>query len=64
MHRAAVHLAMDEIPSPDDGMELIGALGAAVVGVGIAAALAMLVVVMRGLLRRATQLQTEMAAMD
>ncbi|MDQ0401817.1 DUF2975 domain-containing protein [Streptomyces sp. NPDC000349] len=58
----AVHLAVAETPSPDDGMELIGALGAAVVGVGVAAAFAMLVVVMRGLLRKATQLQSEIAA--
>ncbi|GAA2585908.1 MULTISPECIES: DUF2975 domain-containing protein [Streptomyces] len=57
----AVHLAVAEIPSPADGMELIGALGAAVTCVGVGAAFTLLVVVMRGLLRKATRLRTEMA---
>ncbi|BDM70362.1 hypothetical protein HEK616_38490 [Streptomyces nigrescens] len=55
------HLALAEIPSPGDGMQVIGALGAALASVGVGAAFAMLVVVMRGLLRKATDLQTEMA---
>ncbi|MEV7866915.1 DUF2975 domain-containing protein [Streptomyces sp. NPDC088124] len=56
------HLAVADIPSPyDDTMQAIGALGAAVVCVGAGAAFAMLVVVMRGLLRKATDLQTEIA---
>jgi hypothetical protein len=55
------HLLLADIPSPDDGMELIGALGAAVTCVGVGAAFAMLVVVMRGLLGKATQLRAEMA---
>ncbi|MFJ3233934.1 DUF2975 domain-containing protein [Streptomyces sp. NPDC086787] len=55
------HLALAHIPSPDDGMELIGALAAAAACAGAGAAFAMLVVVMRGLLRKATGLQTEMA---
>jgi|SRR5690606_1238182 len=56
-----VHLLVAEIPSPRDGMELIGALGAATAAVGVGTAFAMLVTVMRGLLRKATDLQTEMA---
>ncbi|WP_333757941.1 DUF2975 domain-containing protein [Streptomyces sp. ISBFB 2968] len=58
----AVHLAVAEIPSPDDdGMQVLGALGAAVACVGVGAALAMLVVVMRGLLGKATALRSELA---
>ncbi|MFJ8790058.1 DUF2975 domain-containing protein [Streptomyces sp. NPDC102462] len=55
------HLALASIPSPDDGMELIGALGAATACVGVGTAFAMLVVIMRSLLRKATDLQTEIA---
>lgn len=55
------HLALSDIPSPDDGMEVIGALAAAVAGVGVGASFAMLIVIMRSLLRKATDLQTEMA---
>ncbi|MGW3954433.1 DUF2975 domain-containing protein [Streptomyces sp. NPDC004752] len=55
------HLALAAIPSPDDGMELIGALGAAMACVGVGTAFAMLVVIMRSLLRKATDLQTEIA---
>ncbi|RCV48511.1 DUF2975 domain-containing protein [Marinitenerispora sediminis] len=58
----AVHLAVAEIPSPTDNMQAIGALGAAVVTAGGGAAFAMLLVLMRGLLRKATELQAEMAA--
>ncbi|WP_405741391.1 DUF2975 domain-containing protein [Streptomyces sp. NBC_01525] len=55
------HLSLASIPSPGDGMEVIGALGAALAAVGVGAAFAMLVVVMRGLLHKATELQREMA---
>ncbi|MGW1836146.1 DUF2975 domain-containing protein [Streptomyces sp. BBFR2] len=55
------HLALASIPSPDDGMEVLGALGAALAAVGVGGAFAMLVVVMRGLLHKATELQREMA---
>ncbi|MFC9241759.1 DUF2975 domain-containing protein [Streptomyces decoyicus] len=55
------HLAVADIPSPHDGMELLGALGAAVASVGVGAAFAMLVVIMRSLLRKATDLETEIA---
>ncbi|MFE3825842.1 DUF2975 domain-containing protein [Streptomyces sp. NPDC059092] len=55
------HLAVAGIPSPGDGMELIGALGAATACVGAGAGFAMLVVIMRGLLHKATDLQTEIA---
>ncbi|MEU2603577.1 DUF2975 domain-containing protein [Streptomyces albus] len=57
----AAHLFFATIPSPDDGMDVVSALGAAVVCVGAGAAFAMLVVVMRSLLRKATELQTEIA---
>ncbi|WP_017594156.1 DUF2975 domain-containing protein [Nocardiopsis potens] len=56
-----VHLAVAEIPSPYDGMEVIAALGAAAACTGTGAAFAMLVAVLRSLLRKATDLQTEMA---
>ncbi|MFH8409207.1 DUF2975 domain-containing protein [Streptomyces sp. NPDC018019] len=56
-----VHLGLAEIPSPDDGMDVVGALGAATVCTAVGAAFAMLVVVMRSLLRKATELRTEMA---
>ncbi|MFI8949816.1 DUF2975 domain-containing protein [Streptomyces sp. NPDC053750] len=55
------HLALAEIPSPDDGMDVVGALGAAIVTAGAGAAFAMLVVLMRSLLRKATELKSEMA---
>ncbi|MYS69852.1 DUF2975 domain-containing protein [Streptomyces sp. SID5926] len=57
----AVHLAVAEIPTPGDGMRTLGALGAAVACVGAGAAFAMLVVVMRGLLGKATALRGELA---
>ncbi|MEU9499027.1 DUF2975 domain-containing protein [Streptomyces sp. NPDC048196] len=55
------HLALADIPSPDDGMAVLGALAAALAGVGVGAAFAMLVVILRGLLRKATDLRAEMA---
>lgn len=58
----AVHLAVADVPSPTGNMGVIGALGAAIVTTGAGAALAMLLVLMRGLLRKATDLQTEMSA--
>ena len=42
-------------------MEIIGASAAAMASVGVGAAFAMLMVIMRSLLRKATDLQTEMA---
>ncbi|MGW9350506.1 DUF2975 domain-containing protein [Nocardiopsis flavescens] len=56
-----VHLLFAEIPSPDDGMELLGALGAAVVTTAGGVAFALLLVLMRGLLSKATRLQAEMS---
>lgn len=58
----AVHLAVGDIPTPNGNMQLVGALGSAVVTAGGGAAFAMLLVLMRGLLRKATDLQTEMSA--
>jgi hypothetical protein len=55
------HLALAEIPSPDDGMDVISALAAAVASVGVGTAFAMLIVIMRSLLHKATELQTEIA---
>ncbi|POX37339.1 DUF2975 domain-containing protein [Streptomyces sp. Ru73] len=57
----AAHLAFAEIPSPGGSMDVESALGAAVVAAGVGAAFAMLTVIMRGLLHRATALQSEMA---
>ncbi|MDA3646642.1 DUF2975 domain-containing protein [Saccharopolyspora indica] len=57
----AGHLAVAEIPSPDDGMAVIGALGAATACVGVGASFAMVVVIMRNLLRKATEMKTEIA---
>ncbi|WP_306370988.1 DUF2975 domain-containing protein [Nocardiopsis sp. CC223A] len=57
-----VHLLVDsDIPSPADGMELIGALGAAFTTTAGGVAFALLLVLMRGLLRKATELQSEMS---
>ncbi|MFC4502625.1 MULTISPECIES: DUF2975 domain-containing protein [Streptomyces] len=55
------HLALAEIPSPGDGDDVIGALGATIVATAVGASFAMLVAIMRGLLQKATSLQTEMA---
>ncbi|WP_030896404.1 DUF2975 domain-containing protein [Streptomyces sp. NRRL F-5053] len=55
------HLAVAEIPSPDDGMDVVGALVAASGCAVVGAAFVMLTLVMRGLLRKATDLETEMA---
>ncbi|MGA4948169.1 DUF2975 domain-containing protein [Streptomyces lydicamycinicus] len=55
------HLALTDIPSPSDGMEVLGALAAATASVGVGAAFAMLIVIMRSLLHKATELQTEIA---
>lgn len=56
-----VHLALADVPSPDDGMDAIGALAAATASVGVGASFAMLMVIMRSLLNKATDLQTEIA---
>jgi hypothetical protein len=53
-----VHLVLGNIPSPSDGMEIIGAIGMAIVGTGAALAFAMLMVIIRSLLHKATDLQS------
>lgn len=58
---AAAHLALAEIPSPDGGMDVVSALAAAITAAGVGAAFAMLIVIMRSLLRKAAALQSEMA---
>lgn len=58
----AIHLFVAAIPTPDDGMQVLSALVAAVACVGVGIAFAMLVVIMRNLLNKATELQTEMAS--
>ncbi|MEU8912785.1 DUF2975 domain-containing protein [Streptomyces nigrescens] len=55
------HLALTDIPSPDDGMEVLGALAAATASAGVGASFVMLIVIMRSLLHKATELQTEIA---
>ncbi|MEU9762346.1 DUF2975 domain-containing protein [Streptomyces sp. NPDC001834] len=57
----AGHLALTDVPSPNGNMGAVSALAAAIVAVGVGASFAMLVVIMRGLLRKATDLQTEIA---
>ncbi|MEV6231065.1 DUF2975 domain-containing protein [Saccharopolyspora shandongensis] len=57
----AGHLSVASIPSPGDGMDVVSALAAAVACVGVGTLFAMLVVVMRSLLRKATDLQAEIA---
>ncbi|GAB2903624.1 DUF2975 domain-containing protein [Streptomyces mayteni] len=57
----AGHLSLAEIPEPDGSMEVLGALAGATACVGLGAAFIMLVVVLRTLLRKATDLQAEMA---
>ncbi|MER5358049.1 DUF2975 domain-containing protein [Streptomyces sp. NPDC002785] len=56
------HLTLASIPSPDDGMEVLSALAASITSVAVGAAFAMLITIMRSLLRKATDLQTEIAA--
>ncbi|MEU9865860.1 DUF2975 domain-containing protein [Streptomyces sp. NPDC047971] len=55
------HLTLGSIPSPDDGMELISAWGAAVATTGIGACMVFLIVIMRSLLRKATTMKSELA---
>ncbi|WP_436735733.1 DUF2975 domain-containing protein [Streptomyces sp. BBFR102] len=57
----AAHLAVAEIPSANGGMDVESALMAAATAAAAGAAFAMLTVIMRSLLRKATELQTEMA---
>ncbi|PRX99716.1 DUF2975 domain-containing protein [Allonocardiopsis opalescens] len=56
-----VHLFFADIPSPADGMDLLSAFLAAAMTTGGGVALTMLLVLMRGLLRKATDLQTEIS---
>ncbi|MFJ3950886.1 DUF2975 domain-containing protein [Streptomyces libani] len=58
---ATGHLALTDIPSPGDGMEVLGALAAATASAGVGASFVMLIVIMRSLLHKATELQTEIA---
>ncbi|MFJ8847179.1 DUF2975 domain-containing protein [Streptomyces cyaneofuscatus] len=58
---AAVHLTLDTIPSPDDGMAVEGALLAALACVVVGAAFSMLMVIMRTLLGKAMDMRTELA---
>lgn len=55
------HLTVADIPSPDDGMELISAWAAATATTGVGACLAMLLVIMRGLLSKANSMRSELA---
>ncbi|MFB8415187.1 DUF2975 domain-containing protein [Streptomyces albidoflavus] len=57
----AAHLLVAEIPSPDGGMGVESALAATVTAAGAGASFAMVTVIMRSLLRKATELQQEMA---
>ncbi|MEU3017027.1 MULTISPECIES: DUF2975 domain-containing protein [unclassified Nocardiopsis] len=57
----AVHLAVTDMPFANGAMEAVSALGAAALTSVAGAAFAALVVLMRGLLGRATRLRTELA---
>ncbi|MEV3938535.1 DUF2975 domain-containing protein [Glycomyces sp. NPDC049804] len=58
----ALHLTFDVVPfSRENTMEALSMLGGSVVGVGVGLAFALLMTIMRGLLRKATDLETEMA---
>ncbi|MFE1169281.1 DUF2975 domain-containing protein [Nocardiopsis sp. NPDC058789] len=57
----AGHLAVTDMPFAHGTMEAVAALGAASVTAAVGAAFVLLVVLMRGLLSKATRLQTEMA---
>lgn len=56
-----VHLVVTDMPFENGAMEAFGALGAAFLTTAVGAAFTMLVVLLRGLLRKATHLQTEMS---
>ncbi|MFJ9328688.1 DUF2975 domain-containing protein [Streptomyces sp. NPDC101230] len=58
---AAVHLAFNAIPSPDDGMNVEGALLAALACGAVGAAFSMLMVIMRTLLGKAMDMRSELA---
>ncbi|MFD3411327.1 hypothetical protein [Streptomyces cyaneofuscatus] len=58
---AAMHLTFGTIPSPDDGMDVEGALLATLACVAVGAAFSMLMVIMRTLLGKAMDMQTELA---
>lgn len=55
------HLTLADIPSPDDGMDLIGAWAAATATTAVGACLAMLLVILRGLLSKANSMRSELA---
>jgi hypothetical protein len=57
----AVHLTVASAPAQVDDMNLVSMWLFAIACVGVGACFAMLMVVMRGLLRKATNLETEMA---
>jgi uncharacterized membrane protein YjdF len=58
----AMHLTFGVIPySEDQSMDALGAWGGSIICVGVGLAFAMLMVIMRGLLRKATDLEAEMA---
>ncbi|TDQ54435.1 DUF2975 domain-containing protein [Actinorugispora endophytica] len=58
---ATAHLAVADIPFRNGAMEAVGTLGTAFVTTCVGVSFAMLLVLMRGLLRKATDLQTEMS---
>lgn len=57
-----VHLAVGDIPYDDSAMQTEAALSAAIACTGMGVSFVMLIVVLRSLLRTATDLKTEMAA--
>lgn len=55
------HLALAEIPTPDDGMDVHSALSATLAIVAVGASFAALITILRHLLHKATRPQTETA---
>jgi hypothetical protein len=58
----SVHLLVAEIPTPDDGMELLSALLATGACTALGGVFVLLMLVMRQLLHKAVELNSEMAA--
>lgn len=56
-----VHLFFAEIPSPTDGMELLGALFTTVACTGLGGSFVLILLILRQLLRKAVRLRNEMA---
>jgi hypothetical protein len=57
------HVLLGDIPFPAGGMEDLSALATAVAGVGVGASIVILLFILRGLLRRAVDLESQVTGM-